>query len=349
MKIGIIGGGQLGMMMAESAKKLGHSIYSLDPSIDCPITRVSDKHIAANFSDTKAIKKLIEISDVVTYEFENINLDYIQNNEKKIPQGLYALKVSQNRLLEKNTVKNLGVETPLFSVYNSSKTLPIPSIIKSISGGYDGKNQYKIFNNNDIDQLEIDDSMGYIVEEYINFDYEISVILTRDKFGEIGYYPIPINKHKNGILFTSVVNNTISPEIIEKAQKISKIIIDNLNYIGTMAVEFFVKGNQVLFNEFAPRPHNSGHYSIEACNVSQFKNHILAITGHHIIKPILTNNAIMLNILGQNELYIENAAGIKYAYTHLYGKKEYRTDRKIGHITIVSEDNLSILNEIVKE
>ncbi|MBU1019852.1 MAG: ATP-grasp domain-containing protein, partial [Firmicutes bacterium] len=186
-------------------------------------------------------------------------------------------------------------------------------------------------------------------EEMIDFDYEISVICTRDIFNDIVAFPIPINTHKNGILFTSIIDCSISKNIMETAVNTSKRIIEHLNYIGTMAIEYFVVGNELLFNEFAPRPHNSGHYTIEACNVSQFKNHVLAITGEHVIEPVLKNNAIMLNILGQNNSYIEKSKGYSDAHLHLYGKKEYRKNRKIGHITITSKDNLSVLNEITKE
>lgn len=349
MIIGIIGGGQLGLMMAQAAKELGHVIYSLDPDETCPIHRISDRHIVASFNNQNAILELIKSSDIVTYEFENINLDYILENDYKIPQGIRPLKISQNRLLEKNTISELGIATPNYSVFREAAKIQFPSVIKSISGGYDGKNQYVINDKNDIDKLEINALKEYIVEEYIEFDYEISVVLTRDVYNTVVTYPIPVNTHVNGILHTSVINDSIPKEIKSEVENISKAIVENLNYVGTMAIEYFVKDNKILFNEFAPRPHNSGHYTIEACNVSQFKNHILAITGEHIVEPVLKKDAIMVNILGQNSKYIQNSNLFNDVYVHIYGKKENRFNRKIGHINIMSDNNFAILQDIVKE
>ncbi|MBN2605325.1 MAG: 5-(carboxyamino)imidazole ribonucleotide synthase [Bacilli bacterium] len=349
MKIGIIGGGQLGLMIAQAAKELGHIIYSLDSNDECPIKSVTDYHIVAAFDDVNAINELIKISDVVTYEFENIILDKIIDSEKKIIQGLKALKISQNRLLEKDTIAKMNIKTPKYTSFEMKKKMKYPSIVKSKTGGYDGKNQYIIKSDQDIDRIQIDNPENYIIEEYINFDYEISVLCTRDIFNTTVVFPIPINHHKNGILFTSIVDGSIPKEIIDKAVEKSRTIVEKLDYVGTMAIEYFVVGNDILFNEFAPRPHNSGHYTIEACNVSQFHNHVLAITGNPIIEPILVHKSIMLNILGQNLCYIKNSYNYDEAYLHLYGKKEYNNNRKIGHITIIAENNLSILDEITKE
>jgi len=349
MKIGIIGGGQLGLMIAEAAKELGHDIYSLDSSDECPIREISDCHIIADFDDVNSINKLIEMSDVVTYEFENIILDKIIDKENKIIQGFNALKISQNRLTEKDTISAMNIKTPKYRIFDPLKENFYPAIVKSISGGYDGKNQYLIRNQKDIDQLKGLKENTYIIEEFIDFDYEISAICTRDIFNNISVFPIPVNTHKNGILFTSIVDNRLSKELIDCAIMTSKMIIEKLEYVGTMAIEYFVIDNELLFNEFAPRPHNSGHYTIEACNVSQFKNHVLAITRNQIITPQLKNKAIMLNILGQNEKYIEKSKQFSDAHIHLYGKKEYRFNRKIGHITITSDNNYLVLDEIIKE
>ena len=348
MNIGIIGGGQLGLMMAEAAKLLNHKIISLDPNPNCPLARISDKHIAADYNDKDAMEQLNDLSDVLTYEFENVDLDLISKYEDKILQGTKALEISRNRLNEKNMAKRLGIETARFHKLIGEEIKFFPCIVKTTTGGYDGKGQYLINDKNTIENFNIDYKKEHIVEEFINFDYEISMILCRDIFDNIEYFPIPVNVHKNNILFTSTVSNTIPSEIQKKVEDYSSRIIEELDYVGTMAIEYFIKGDQVIFNELAPRPHNSGHYTIEACNVSQFYNHILAITHNTILKPVLLKSAIMLNILGQNTEYFLNTANNMDINIHLYGKDEYKENRKIGHITI-TKNNLEDANVILKE
>lgn len=349
MIIGIIGGGQLGMMMAEAAKKYQHTIIGLDPNSLCPLSYVADDIIVSEYSDVSAISKLIETCDVVTYEFENVDLELIKKYENKIPQRSDALHFSKNRLIEKEFAKNLNIKTPRFFRYVNQKVL-IPSIIKTTTGGYDGKGQFKIMSQSDIDQFKLNKNTEYIVEEYIDFDYEISVVATRDQYGKKVYYPVPRNTHKNGVLFLSEALNDIDGLIVSKAINSTSLILDKLKYIGTLAVEYFVKDNDVIFNEFAPRPHNSGHYTIEGCTVSQFENHILAITGEKIKDSTLVNPSIMINVLGKDKDYIKriNSSNIFY---HDYLKYEARSNRKMGHITIVSEtksDTISKRNSIIE-
>ena len=337
MRIGIIGGGQLGMMMAESAIKHGHEIISLDPNPNCSISRYATKHLSYDYNDKKGINEIIEESDVLTYEFENVNASVIKEIEDKLPQKTTALKISQNRLKEKDLAKKLNIPTPSYTKYENEKSVFYPSVIKTTSGGYDGKGQSRLMNSHEFKAEDFDSKYEYIVEELIQFDYEISCIGCRDNYNQIVYYPIPLNVHKNGILFTSTVTNKI-PEIIQdKAREYTKRIMEELDYIGTLAVEFFIKDMEVIFNEFAPRPHNSGHYTIEGCNVSQFENHILAITNEHVIKPILLKNSIMINVLGQNIKYYELAKNLDNVYIHDYFKSECRNNRKMGHITITCD------------
>lgn len=346
MIIGVIGGGQLGMMIAEAAIELGHEIVSLDPNPNCSISRFSKTHLAYDYNDKIGINKMINLCDVITYEFENVNAEVIQDIEVKLPQRVEALKTSQNRLKEKQLAKSLNIPTPNFKKYVNIDDIFIPAIIKSVTGGYDGKGQFKIMDKSINFEKSITDR-DYIIEEYINFDYEISVIASRDKYKEVVFYPIPRNIHKKGILFTSTAFNDVPEKIQKHAKMYTKKLVESLNYIGTIAVEFFVKDNEVIFNEFAPRPHNSGHYTIEGCNVSQFKNHILAITNQHVIEPKLMHKTIMINVIGENLDFYKKAKQIKEAYLHDYFKKEIRAERKMGHITIVSDDCLSCLNKKV--
>lgn len=349
MNIGIIGGGQLGLMMAQAAIKLGHKIISLDPDKSSPIIKISSYHISEDYNNKKALEELYNLSDVITYEFENVDLEMIKKYQDKIPQGYLALHYSKDRLIEKEYAQSLGIKTAKFNQYKDNSVFEYPCIIKTTKGGYDGKGQFVIKDEDDFIKTELDPGIDYIVEELIDFDYEISVVISRDYFNNISVLPIPINKHVNGILYTSTIDNSIPIDIKFKAIEYSKLLINDLGYIGTMAIEFFVKGNDVIFNEFAPRPHNSGHYSIEGCNVSQYKNHILAITKQKIIESRLTKKTLMVNVLGQNINYIMNSRNHDDAFLHIYGKKEYRKNRKMGHITIVSEDSVNILEKIIKE
>lgn len=340
------------MMMAEEAKKLGHTIVSLDPNPQCSITKFSDCHISKEYNDKEVLQYMYETCDVITYEFENVDLNVLRNYIDKIPQKLKALEKSRNRLVEKDYAQKLNIKTPNYQEVITEEDVFMPSIVKTTTGGYDGKGQYKITDKSQIDHISEISTVNYICEELITFDYEISVVATRDSFGNIAFYPIPVNDHVNGILHTSIVNNSIPSEIQEKAISFTKAILEDLDYIGTLAVEYFVKGNEVLFNEFAPRPHNSGHYTQDGCQVSQFKNHILAITNEKIIEPKLIKNTVMVNVLGQNKAYYEYSSKFENAAQHDYYKNSSKHNRKIGHINVLyktDEELQNILQEIIKE
>ncbi|MCF7926850.1 MAG: 5-(carboxyamino)imidazole ribonucleotide synthase [Candidatus Izimaplasma sp.] len=352
MIIGIIGGGQLGLMMAEAAHQLNHTVYGLDPNPNCPLSKKADTMITANYNDKKAFKQLVNSTDVLTYEFENVDLTLIEKYTTKIPQKAKALKKSKHRLIEKNYARKLHIPIPSYKQYTSKEDLFIPAIIKTTTGGYDGKGQYIIQSKKDIDQININLKNDYIIEELVAFDYEISCIATRDNYQTINYQPIPKNRHKNGILHISDLTEKIPETIAQKARDYTKKLINDLDYVGTLAVEFFVKGQAVIFNEFAPRPHNSGHYSIEGSTTSQFTNHILAITNEKSKKPTMINPTAMLNILGQDMVLAEKSNVLSNTYTHLYFKDDIRKNRKMGHITIVSKDKQYVqdtLQELIEE
>lgn len=352
MKIGIVGGGQLGMMMAEKAVELGHEIISLDPNPTCSITRYSTKHISKDYNDKSALEMMNELCDVITYEFENVDLKELSKYIDKLPQKTEALRISRDRIIEKNYAKTLGISTPKFTEVNTMSDVFVPSIVKTTTGGYDGKGQYKITELSQIDHISNIGEIKYICEELINFDYEISIVATRDNYGNIAFYPTPINIHKYGILHISKVTNEIDDSIIKKAQHYTKLILENLDYIGTLAVEYFVVNNVVLFNEFAPRPHNSGHYTMDGCNVSQFYNHILAITNEKVVEPRLLQNTVMLNVLGQNQDYYGLSESFKNCFQHDYYKNSDKTNRKIGHINYlynIEKEFDYFINTITKE
>ena len=347
--IGIIGGGQLGRMMAIAAKYMGYEVIVLDPTPNCPTAQVADEQITAAYDDMDAIKQLTEKSDVVTYEFENVDVTAATYIEQagKLPQGAYALEVTQNREKEKNVMKDAGLPIPKFAIVEGAaaceqalQNFALPAVIKTCRGGYDGKGQLKIETTADIKTaIEFADREGtFIIEEWISFDKEISVIFSRAVTGEIEIFPIAENDHKDHILYETVAPARISETIEQKAMDAATLLAETIGIVGTFAIEMFVKGEDIYINEMAPRPHNSGHYTIEACNVSQFTNHIRAICRLPLTKIRPIQAAIMINILGEDMAKaLQALETLPDGFVHLYGKKEAKEKRKMGHMTFIAD------------
>ncbi|MUK88449.1 5-(carboxyamino)imidazole ribonucleotide synthase [Ornithinibacillus sp. L9] len=347
--IGIIGGGQLGRMMAIAAKYMGYNVAVLDPTPNCPTAQVSDQQIVAAYDDLDAIKELTDISDVITYEFENVDLHaatYIEQHGK-LPQGAYALQVTQNREEEKNLMKELDLPIPDFRIVNNGlecetalQELSYPAVIKTCRGGYDGKGQLKLATDADR-QAAIDFAETYrhcIIEEWVSFDKEISVIFTRSQSGAIEFFPVAENEHRDHILYQTTVPANVSDYVQKQAKEATALIANKMNVVGTFAIEMFVAGEQIYINEMAPRPHNSGHYTIEACNISQFAQHIRAVCGLPLMKVELLKPAKMINILGEGVVpTLQAMAQHSNGFVHLYGKGEAKPKRKMGHITFIGE------------
>lgn len=351
MRIGLIGGGQLGMMLAEAAFKLNHSVFVLEPSKNPPIAQTKAIIIANNYDDPHGLALLDSLTDVIIYEFENIDVNCLRPYVKKMPQGIKALEVSQDRILEKKFAQSLGIPTAKFIAVDSNDQLKnafYPSVLKTTRLGYDGKGQHVLSSVNDTLRLTIKQPM--ILEEWILFDDEISVVLTRDMYNNTVYLPPIKNQHKNGILDTSYPLWNIDESLKKEAYDYAKKIIESLDYVGTMAVEFFVKDQHVIFNEMAPRPHNSGHFSIEGSSVSQFENMILSITKKSVIEPLMTQKSLMLNVLGQHIHYFENAKKMPFVYIHDYKKQPAKENRKMGHITCLADldDTFYELEKIIR-
>jgi 5-(carboxyamino)imidazole ribonucleotide synthase len=349
MIIGIIGGGQLGMMMVESIQDLPFSFVGLEPNKQCPLKEVIDTIYQFDYRDANGFLKFSEQCDIMTYEFENVDYDLMSQYQCKIPQKRKALEVSANRLIEKTFAASLNIPVPYFESYKNDYEYTQPVIIKTVTGGYDGKGQYVVETVDDFNKLNLNKDCQYIIEDKISFDYEISVICTRDQYGNVITFPIPINSHKNGILFKSLITNNQDTIAFNKAIKHTKKIVEKLDYVGTLAVEFFVMKDEVIFNEFAPRPHNSGHYTIEGCSVSQFRNHILAISNEKILEPKLIGPTVMYNILGQDMDKIETLK--EFGEIHLYHKDDAKENRKMGHITVVcnSQEKLHEVSKKIEE
>lgn len=356
--IGIIGGGQLGRMMAIAAKYMGYQICVLDPTPNCPAAQVADQQITAAYDDREAIKELAEVSDVVTYEFENVDLTqatYIEE-KGKLPQGARALEVSQNREKEKNIIRDLGLPVPKFEIVTNAeecrkalRSFDFPAVIKTCRGGYDGKGQIKLTSE---DQIEVaadfaEQHQHCIIEQWIAFDAEISVVFTRSLDGSMTFFPVSENDHRDHILYQTTVPAHVSDGVKEKAIEAARKVADHLSIVGTFAIEMFVRGEEIYLNEMAPRPHNSGHYSIEACNISQFTQHVRAVCGLPLVEIELLQPAIMINILGEDLDDVLNALPqIKNGFVHLYGKTEAKEKRKMGHVTFIGETHEAIYEQI---
>ncbi|HEL1547154.1 TPA: 5-(carboxyamino)imidazole ribonucleotide synthase [Streptococcus suis] len=343
--IGIIGGGQLGQMMAISAIYMGHKVITLDPAADCPASKVSEV-IVAPYHDVAALKQLAERCDVLTYEFENVDADGLDAviKDGQLPQGTDLLRISQNRIFEKDFLaKKAGVQVAPYKVVTSSLDLEGLDlsknyVLKTATGGYDGHGQKVIREEADlVAASQLANSAECVLEEFVNFDLEISVLVSGNGT-DYTVFPVQENIHRNNILSKTIVPARISDELSSKAQTMAVKIAEQLNLSGTLCVEMFVAGDEILVNEIAPRPHNSGHYSIEACDFSQFDTHILGVLGKPLPAIKLHAPAVMLNVLGQQmeqaQAYVaENPS----AHLHLYGKIEAKHNRKMGHVTVFND------------
>ena len=357
--IGIIGGGQLGRMMAVAAKEAGFKIAVLEPSMDSPCGQVADIRIVAPYDDEAALEELAEISDVITYEFENIDYEGLKRLTEiaYVPQGAELVRITQNRVTEKAAIVEAGCPVAPYIVADTYDQLVLnisnigyPCIVKTARGGYDGKGQQLLKSEQDLPLAEeLFEHSQCIAEGFVPFTKEISVIVQRNGHGETCCLPVGENIHVNHILHETIVPARIDVDTATKAEQAAAKIADHLNLIGTLAVEMFVlEDGGIVINECAPRPHNSGHYSIEACNISQFTQHIRAVCGWPLRKPKLWASSIMVNVLGQHIVPLTNSIS-KYPdwSVHLYGKTEAKVNHKMGHVTIMTDDLDETLKQIM--
>nr|WP_239454010.1 5-(carboxyamino)imidazole ribonucleotide synthase [Bacillus suaedaesalsae] len=355
--IGIIGGGQLGRMMAIAAKEMGYRIAVLDPATDSPCGQVADVEIKAHYHDMEAIRKLASVSDVITYEFENIDheaLVWLQENTY-LPQGSELLRITQDREIEKREIVRLGVPVAPYQIVKTEMELEeavvqigLPCVVKTCLGGYDGKGQVVVRNYRDIEKaydLLLSDKC--IVEGFVSFEKELSVIVSRSPRGDVSFLPLAENIHVENILHQTIVPARVDETVTEKAILRAKQIAEGLNLVGTLAVEMFLVNGDIYVNELAPRPHNSGHYSIEACESSQFEQHIRAICNLPLGGTRLLTPVVMVNVLGEHVgITLDNIELLKSGKLHLYGKKEAKRKRKMGHITFIGESVENIIETI---
>jgi 5-(carboxyamino)imidazole ribonucleotide synthase len=344
--IGILGGGQLGRMLALAAARLGLKAHIYSPEREACAFQVCDAHSLAAFDDRIALRQFAEACDVVTLEFENIpaeTIDYVSNLKPTFPDAR-ILRVTQDRFEEKTFAVSLGLATAPFAAVGSHEearaafaALGGPAILKTRRMGYDGKGQTKVATADDVVRaFDAFKGAPAILERFVDFAFEASVVAARGRDGSFAAYDPPQNIHEHHILRRSIVPSRLDAAQANEAIAMAKRIAETLGYVGVFAVELFVaRDGALLMNEIAPRVHNSGHWTIEACTTSQFEQHIRAVAGWPLGDPMRHADAVMENIIGEEAAEWRNLAGGGGAL-HLYGKSQIRPGRKMGHITRLS-------------
>ncbi len=343
MKVGVIGGGQLAQMLALAGYPLGIKVICVEATQDCPAALVTDVIVGA-YENTEKLAELVQQVDVLTYEFENISLASISTLQNiNLYPPLNALSIAKDRLLEKRFFQQTSVPTTHYLAVNSRNELQqaaaeigLPAVLKTRSFGYDGKGQYVIQTAAEIatawEKLQ---GTALILENWVKFDCEVSCIAARSLSGEILFYPLVKNQHKDGILRISEVT-AFNPQVTNLAQSYVRRMLNELNYVGILAVEFFLEGEQLFANEMAPRVHNSGHWTIEGAQISQFENHLRAVCGLPLGSTATRGKVAMFNLISSVPP-LDEILKISGAHCHLYGKTA-RPGRKLGHVTLCTED-----------
>ena len=342
--LGIIGSGQLGSMLCQAAKKLNVRTVVISDDEQGPAQKYADQFIFAKYDDQQKIKQFTDKADVVTFEFENIPINILKQieKEKKVLPKPEINKIIQNRKLEKSFVNELGIKTTKWAFIEKAEDVTknsnlLPGILKTNTLGYDGQGQFVLKSLVDV-KKDWCFTADYILEKKVNLKKEISVIITRFIDGETFIYEPIENLHKDQILKHSKIPANIDEKIYKQAQNNAKIIADELDYVGSMCVEYFIdQDDNLLVNEIAPRVHNSGHLTINAFNISQFENHIRAVCGLKFEKPKKNSNAEMINILGKEIEEYRSKTFKEDEFFFDYGKKIIKEKRKMGHLTILKK------------
>jgi 5-(carboxyamino)imidazole ribonucleotide synthase len=346
VRVGIVGGGQLGMMLVEAGHGLGVECVTLDPTADSPASRVGPS-IVGPYGDPAALDRLAEGADVVTYEFENVPVDGVRALHDRVPvlPPPAALEAAQDRLAEKTLFTQVGLRVPPFApvddltgLRSAIADVGLPAVLKTRRFGYDGKGQAVLRH----EELAADvwravGEVPSILESLVAFDREVSVVSVRGADGDVRCWPLVENHHRDGILRLSVVPAPgLTPELQRTAERHALAVLERLDYVGVLAIELFQVGDELLGNEMAPRVHNSGHWTIEGSITSQFENHLRGICGMPLGDVGMRGAAAMVNLIGE-EPSLEPILAIPGAHLHRYGKQP-RPGRKLGHVTFTAED-----------
>ncbi|GIS74100.1 MAG: N5-carboxyaminoimidazole ribonucleotide synthase [Nitrosopumilaceae archaeon] len=357
--LGIIGGGQLGMMLTEAAQNMKEEISKvivLDPTENCPAAKVGAEQIIADFKDEESIKKLSELSDIITYEIESGNSDVLKKLEAntEINPSPETLRIIQDKFLQKQFLQENGIAVAEFEKVENREELEkmieklgLPLLLKTRRDAYDGRGNYKINSKSDIDDaLDLFAGKTLMVEKFVNFQKEVSVIAARNTKGEISTYPVVENLHENNILRMTIAPGRVSEKVRKEAEDVAHKTMEVLHGAGVFGIEMFVtQDERILINEIAPRVHNSGHHTLQSSTISQFELHLRAILGMELGDTSIKSPTIMYNILGPhtfkgeyNVLHREE----ENIFLKMYGKLESKPQRKIGHINIVDKKNVGI-------
>ena len=339
--LGIIGGGQLGSMLAVAANKLEIKTVVFCDDINAPAQNFSNEFIYGQYNDQVKIDEFVSKVDVITYEFENIPYETLNkiNKIKTVQPKPSINRIIQHRLAEKDFINRLNIRTPKYaSVEKKSEMYPLndllPGLLKTVTLGYDGKGQYPVESIEDLDSLDIDYSKGFVLEKLVKLKKEISIIITRFDYQKYEIYEPIENVHEDQILKYSKIPAEINDKVLEQSKLWAKQISEELKYVGTLCVEFFVDKNDNLYvNEIAPRVHNSGHLTINAYNVSQFENHVRAVCQLEQVALKKITNAKMVNIIGDQIKIYRNKKFETNEFFFDYLKKEIKQKRKMGHLT----------------
>ena len=346
--LGVIGGGQLGRYFVLAAQRLGYRVAVLDPDRGSPAMQVADKRIVAPYNDPAALERMGKRCEAVTVEFESVPAGSVAHLERHCVTAPRAesIAILQDRVLEKRFVRGIGLPcapfTPVMVAGDLASAGCYPGILKIARQGYDGKGQVHV--KNAAEALAAWQNLGEaacVLERRMQLDLELSVVVARSADGAVRIFPAAENRHRTGILELSVVPARVSPLLAERAAQHAQRVAECLDYVGVLAVEFFVSEGQLLVNEIAPRPHNSGHYTLEATATSQFEQQVRALCGMPLGDTTLARPAAMLNLLGDawssGEPDWQTVLGDSQGVLHLYGKAQARTGRKMGHITVLRE------------
>ncbi len=354
--LGMLGGGQLGRFFVIAAHEMGYRVAVLDPDANSPAGKIAEVHICAAFDDKTALETLAKSCQAISTEFENVPADSLSflAQTKPVRPGAYSVAIAQHRVSEKNFLKHAGLPVAPYIVINEVDDLPkddsdiYPAILKVARFGYDGKGQARVKNQHEAQlafvQFEREEC---VLEQMLKLDYEVSVVLARDVRGNVATYPTAENSHLNGILDVSIAPARGSDATSHQAQKLAIMVAEKLDYTGVLGVEFFVCNGELLVNEMAPRPHNSGHYTIDACVTNQFEQQVRVMTGLPLGSARQHSPAVMVNLLGdiwpgysatdkQVEPEWQYALNNSQLKLHLYGKHEARPSRKMGHYTVIN-------------
>jgi len=350
--LGVVGGGQLGRMFTIAARVMGYRVVVLDPDPASPAGQLADIHLKADYQDAVALLRMGGLCDAVTTEFENVpaqTLDMLARHCRVAPSAA-ALAVAQDRLLEKTRARDAGCSTAPFANIESEIDLGLawaqiggPALLKTRRLGYDGKGQVRVGSQEELTvAFQRLGGVPCLLEGFLPLEREVSVVLARNVQDEVAFFPMAENQHKNGILDISIVPARIDAALAERARDMAAHLARGLDYVGVMAVEFFVlQGGQIVFNEMAPRPHNSGHYTLDACATDQFQQQVRALCGLPLGDARLLSPVVMVNLLGDSWGMTDGAVQTAPDWSallqhpgvqlHLYGKAEARPGRKMGH------------------